>query len=213
MRLPLGNLLKKQAQVQLASLQDEAADIMYSLCPSAVLHGGTAVWRCYNGNRFSEDLDFYASVGTGFRKSLEIEAHKRNLSLVKFRETENSIYAKISDSRTEVSLEIAKRKKAGILAQYEKADGSFMSIFSLTKEELLVEKANAFLGRKLVRDLYDVYFLSATADAEKARRQLHELAKNAPKPVDEKNLKALLYSGAVPSFRQMLNAIKRRVDQ
>lgn len=211
MKLPIRNLLKKSAQIQLAQLQDEAADIMYSLCPDAVLHGGTAIWRCYGGNRFSEDLDFYAQLNGNFESALKEEAKKRNLSITKFRRTENNIYAKLFDSRTEVSLEIAVRKKKGILVPFEKVDGSFMNVFSLSKEELIVEKASAFLNRKLIRDIYDVYFLSATADISKARDELLEFLKKAPLPVDEKNLKALLYSGAVPSFSQMLSVIARRV--
>lgn len=213
MKLPLKNALKKQAQVSLAGLQDEAVDIMYSISPDAVLHGGTAIWRCYQGNRFSEDLDFYSSVGKDFGERLKAEANRRGLSVSKFRKTENNIFAKVSDGRTEVSLEIAIRKvKGAVFAQYEKADGSLMNVFCLSKEDLLVEKANAFVNRKLIRDIYDVYFLSANADMSKVSKELKVFVNKAPLPVDEKNLKALLYSGVVPTFQQMLEVIKRRVS-
>ncbi|MCX6804156.1 MAG: nucleotidyl transferase AbiEii/AbiGii toxin family protein [Candidatus Diapherotrites archaeon] len=211
MKLPLRNLLKKQAHVELASLQDEACEIMYAVCPTAVFHGGTSIWRCYSGNRFSEDLDFYAQINDSFEQNLVIETKKRGLSVSKFRKTKNNIFAKISNGRIEVSLEIAKRKKTGaLLVQYEKVDGAVINVFSLSKEELIVEKAGAFLNRRLIRDIYDVYFLSSSADLTKVKNELKDFVFKAPLPVDEKNLKSLLYSGAVPSFEQMLAAIKRR---
>ena len=63
MRIPLANKLKKRLHSETAFLQDEVIDIVYGLEPNAVLHGGTAIWRCYQGNRFSEDLDFYFIIG------------------------------------------------------------------------------------------------------------------------------------------------------
>ncbi len=212
MKLPLRNVLKKQVQVELALLQDEVCEIMYAVAPNAVFHGGTSIWRCYFANRFSEDLDFYAQVKNSFENDLLIETKKRGLSVSKFRKTENNIFAKISNGRTEVSLEIANRTKTGaILVQYEKTDGSVINVFSLSKEDLIIEKAHAFLNRKLIRDIYDVYFLSSSTDLTKIKTELKEFVSKAPLPIDEKNLKSLLYSGAVPSFEQMLSAIKRRV--
>jgi len=212
MKLPIRNLLKKQVQVELAELQDEVCEIMYIVCPEAVFHGGTAIWRCYSGNRFSEDLDFYAQISDSFEECLFSETKKRGLIVSKFRKTENNIFAKISNGRTEVSLEIAKRKKTNtILAQYEKTNGSFINVFSLSREGLIIEKASAFLNRKLIRDIYDVYFLSSLADMTKIKNELRDFALKAPLPVDEKNLKTLLYSGVVPTFEQMLSAIKRRI--
>ena len=59
MKLPLFNRLKKRQHRELALLQDEITDIVYRISDEAVLHGGTAIWRCYGGNRFSEDIDIY----------------------------------------------------------------------------------------------------------------------------------------------------------
>jgi len=214
MKLPLKNILRKQAQVSLAQLQDEAVDVMYAIVPSAVLHGGTAIWRCYSGNRFSEGLDFYSAVGKDFEEKLLAESKKRGLTVSKFRKTGNSVYAKLFDGQSEVSLEVAGRKpKNSVFAQYEKIDGSILNIFSLSKEDLIVEKASAFLNRKLIRDVYDVYFLSSSTDLSRIRKEIGSFIDKAPMPVDEKNLKALLYSGATPSFQQMLNAIKLRIKR
>ncbi len=43
MRIPLGKQLKKRSQIEVAILQDELVDIIYSIVDDAVLHGGTAI--------------------------------------------------------------------------------------------------------------------------------------------------------------------------
>ncbi|PIN85296.1 MAG: hypothetical protein COV47_02910 [Candidatus Diapherotrites archaeon CG11_big_fil_rev_8_21_14_0_20_37_9] len=211
MDIPLKNRLRKRSQIELAELQDEAVDILYTVDPKAVFHGGTAIWRCYNGNRFSEDLDFYTPAGKNLEEKLSKESAKRGLILTKFRKTENSIYSRISDTQTEVSLELTTRTKKCIPVFYKKADGNTQNVLSLTPEELIIEKAKAFSNRKLIRDIYDVYFLLNQANIQKVKTKLSEIMRKSIIPVDEKNLKALLYSGAVPSFKHMESAIKRAV--
>ncbi|MBI4210367.1 MAG: nucleotidyl transferase AbiEii/AbiGii toxin family protein [Candidatus Diapherotrites archaeon] len=211
MRIPLKNQLRGQ-QAALAQLQDEALDIFYSVEPEAVLHGGTAIWRCYQGKRFSEDLDFYASANKGLRTALEGEAAKRGLSVSKFRKTQNSVYARISDGRTDVSVEVSPlRKKNRVLAAFEKADGSHTDIYTLSPEDLIVEKANAFAGRRLIRDIYDVYFLSGIANPSVVKMKLRTAIEKLPQPVDEKNLRTLIYAGVVPSFNEMVQALEWRL--
>lgn len=34
-------------------------ETLYKVFPRSVLHGGIAIWRCYSGNRFSEDVNTY----------------------------------------------------------------------------------------------------------------------------------------------------------
>ena len=49
-------------RLRLAELQYEVIDIIYNRVePDATLYGGTAIWRCYGGNRFSEDIHIYLS--------------------------------------------------------------------------------------------------------------------------------------------------------
>jgi len=211
MDIPLKNLLKKRSQQELALLQDEVVDLLYSVDSFAVFHGGTSIWRCYNGKRFSEDLDFYLLPKKNFEEKLKEETEKRGLKLIKFRKTENSIFSKISCGRIECSLEIALRKKNGSLGFYQKADGTTMNILVLTKEELIIEKANAFVNRKLIRDIYDVFFLLNCVDINKVKNELSKIVLNFKEPIDEKNIKTLVYSGSVPSFKQMLQIIGVRL--
>jgi len=210
MNIPLGKKLKKRMHVEIGVLQDQLIDLVYLVSENAVLHGGTAIWRCYSGNRFSEDLDFYAIRTENFAKKFESEIKKNGLTLMKFKETENLVFSKISDGNVEVRAEFNfARYKKGEIMQYERMDGTTTSIVTLSIDELIEEKVDAYLGRKMIRDVYDIYHLLNLTEKEN-HESLERLLKNIPKPIDEENLKAMIYSGAVPSFEQMIARIKRR---
>jgi predicted nucleotidyltransferase component of viral defense system len=209
MDIPLGKILRKRAQLELALLQDEAIDIVYNIDGDAIFHGGTCIWRCFKGKRFSEDLDLYSTKIT--KEKLENETKKRGLELVKYRETDNSIYSKISNGESEVSIEFAIRKIKGCITDYEKVDGSKIIVNALTKNDLILEKAKAFASRKLIRDIYDVYFLTTGHDISNIKQELSTIINTFTEPVDEKNLKTLLYSGPTPTHKEMITVIKNRV--
>ena len=58
-KIPLILKLKRAQQKEIAKAQDIIVNTLYEVFENAVLHGGTSIWRCYNGNRFSEDVDVY----------------------------------------------------------------------------------------------------------------------------------------------------------
>ena len=60
-KIPLNLKLRKKEHKRIAYIQDILVEELYTLFPEAIIHGGTAIWRCYNGNRFSEDVDVYLS--------------------------------------------------------------------------------------------------------------------------------------------------------
>jgi len=51
--IPLILKLKKKSEKEIAYAQDIVVGELYKFFPDAVIHGGTAIWRCYQGNRFS----------------------------------------------------------------------------------------------------------------------------------------------------------------
>ncbi|MFP3950485.1 MAG: nucleotidyl transferase AbiEii/AbiGii toxin family protein [Candidatus Micrarchaeia archaeon] len=209
MEIPIAKKLKKRAHLELALLQDEVVEVLYSLCAGnePVLHGGTAIWRCYGGRRFSEDLDFYGSLTEEFREKLARELESRGLVLGKYKKAPHVVFAKIQNRNTEVKLEISKgfpSKK--VLRQYEKADGTKMDIYSLPREELIKEKMEAYLNRRFIRDIYDVYFLG---QQEGKIRGISGFLNRLGPPADEKNLRALVYVGMAPDFREMVKALER----
>ena len=60
--IPLILKLKKQNHKELAEAQDIMIENIFDV-DDAVLHGGTAIWRCYKGKRFSEDIDITVFKG------------------------------------------------------------------------------------------------------------------------------------------------------
>jgi predicted nucleotidyltransferase component of viral defense system len=106
MKITLFNRLKKQQHKDIAILQDELVEIVYSIFPDIVFHGGTSIWRCFKGNRFSEDIDLYYYETKDFENKLKQAILSNNLNLLKFKKTENVIFAKISNTKVEVRLEI-----------------------------------------------------------------------------------------------------------
>ncbi len=104
--------------------------------PKAVLHGGTAIWRCHGGNRFSEDLDFYLDSKERVEEFLR-NLERQNFRVLKHRIKENSLYSLIEFNRTQVRVEaIFKGKKGAILKEYDMADGNLMTAYTLNAEEL-----------------------------------------------------------------------------
>ena len=73
------------------------------------------------------------------------------------------------------------------------------------------EKIGAYKNRRLIRDAYDLLQLSANARlGEEQKAGLMKFIEEIEAPLDEENLKAIVYQGAVPSFAQILEALKRR---
>ena len=207
MELPIIYKLKRKAQKDLAELQDEVMEVVYEVFENAVMHGGTAIWRCYSGKRFSEDIDLYVKYTGYFKEQLEKSLKKRSLNLIKFRQTANTVFSEISHDIASMKLEITNERKRGILAIYEKANGDTLEVLALEPQDLLLEKLTAYLDRRKVRDIYDVYFLSRLVTDLKVKREAGRLLKKIERPTDEDDLKAIIYEGKVPTFNEMLESI------
>ncbi len=210
MKLPLLNKIKGKENVAKGLLQDILIGIVYNLELNAVLHGGTSIWRCFNGNRFSDDLDFYLVPKPDFEDSFKLELIKNNLTLLKYKSTENTIFSKISNSSVEVKLEVSFQNKKGEVIAYEKIDGSFIDVLSLTTEQIFLEKLETYSNRKLVRDLYDIYHLSHLFDlSQEQRHKLKLFLSHLEKPVDPENLASIVLVGVAPTYENILIWLKR----
>ena len=209
-KIPLQTKLKREIHRKIAYAQDLIVKEVYSVFNKAVLHGGTAIWRCYNGNRFSEDLDFYLSKD---KKKIELlfeNLKKIGFEIKKKKISENSIYSELELGGILVRLEATFQKVSWIICDYEISDGNILSIYSLTPELFLVEKSNAYLKRFKIRDLWDVFFLLKIIEDPRAIKEIGNLIKNYKKPFDEEDLKVILLEGIVPSADEMINYIKRK---
>ncbi len=199
MRLPLHNKLKKQQHRNIAEVQDLIMRDVYSYFPHAVLHGGTAIWRCYGGNRFSEDLDFYLPSKERVEEFFQ-NLERQNFRVLKQRVKENSLYSLLELNRVQVRFEaIFKKKEGEILKEYEMADGNLITVYTLSADKLLQEKIDACLKRKKVRDLYDVFFLLRFAHSRP--KGLAEIEKVQIE--DEKAIHAIILTGPIPSVEEM----------
>lgn len=211
---PIEVYLKTEIQLSMARMQDNVVESIFNIEPNIIMHGGTAIWRCYNGNRFSDDIDIYATEKqiNKLSNNLTLELSKRNAKIAPFPYSNRliSIYndsAKIKLESMMLPKHIRKTEK-----EYEKIDGSKIFITTLLIEDFIEEKITAYKKREYARDLYDIYYLTTIDKLSlKTRKMIKEFLKNISKPMDEGSLQALIYKGIAPSFETMVNSIKSRL--
>lgn len=209
--MPLILKLKKAQHREIAQAQDMIVEELYNAFDNAVLHGGTAIWRCYKGSRFSEDIDAYIPKDAKKIDELFERLKKRGFVLLKKKIEENSIYSMLGYNRTVVRFEALFRNIAGSLKEYEAGDGNFLTVYTLTPEELIKEKVSAYLKRLKIRDLYDIFFLLRhVPNIESIKKDLNLLVDKFKIPADEKELKILVLEGLVPETKKMLEYIRTK---
>ncbi len=210
-RVILEKRIKKRRQLEMARLQDVLVDFVVSLSKPAVFHEGTAIWRVYKGRRFSEDLDFYYVWDDAglLKDDLERFLEPFNARIVKFKTTQNTLFADIERDRVRVKLEFANRNKDGIIGGYERVDGSFVSVYVLSPEDLFYEKVDAYLSRFMVRDLYDILFLYPLCDKGKILPAIRRLQSDIDRPKDEEVLRTIVIDGIIPTYEQMKKTVMR----
>lgn len=207
--LPLILKMKKEVHKRTAQLQDLLVQELFSFFDNAVLHGGTAIWRCYNGNRFSEDIDIYlvkdeAKINLFFSK-----LEKVGFIIEKKKFTDNSLYSSLRLDRTLIKFEIIFKKVKGVLKEYTTVEGNLISVYTLSPEELIIEKINAYLNRLKIRDLYDLFFLLRYVNNRNILvNKINKLIKKYKHPNDETDLKILIIEGLIPTSAKILEYIK-----
>ena len=191
---PIASILSGD-RLWLAELQDDVIDIIYNrIEPDALLYGGTAVWRCYGGNRFSEDIDIYMS-NEGI-DSLITVLPMHGLRLLS-RDKEFTSNIRIGKGQTSLLLESKEGRAESIMRQYVRADGSSTTISVFTPAELLERKIEAYESRRLIRDIYDIFILTNYLDKDDhlVASKITAFLKKVSVPEDEGMLKALIYTG------------------
>lgn len=209
-KIPLQLRLKRESHRKIAYAQDLVVREIYSIFDKAVLYGGTAIWRCYQGKRFSEDLDFYLPIEKDKITLLFENLKKEGFKILKKKISENSVYSKLELNRVFVSLEATFQKKESVICDYEMSDGNFISVYSLSIKDFVIEKSTTYLKRFKVRDLWDVFFLLKNVKDPQKIKEIGVLIEKYKKPVDEGDLKTLLLEGVIPSAEDMVRYIKRK---
>jgi predicted nucleotidyltransferase component of viral defense system len=212
MELPISSLLKSRNELETAQLEDEVVDMLFGITDKISLHGGTAVWRCYGGKRFSKDIDAYIWA-EGFREKFIERAERIGIEVTKFRE-KRITYIHVRKGDTEIKIEPNNAEKTAILVPYERIDGSRINVLALSPEDLVIEKIAAYSDRRAYKDLYDItVLLNHIKFPEKIKGRLSEFAKRIPSPDEEfqtyASFRSVIYAGTVPSYERMVEFIRR----
>jgi len=205
--LPLVKLLRRRVFQQIALLQDI---VVLALAEErTVLHGGLAVWRVYGGKRFSYDVDLYhedpEAIAARLAEVEEVEVRKARLTEA------GVLYARVVREKAVVEVEVAPlRRVKSVDGRYWMVDGTAVTVLTLTPEDLLREKIDAYLSRRQARDLYDIYYLLGVARVEGLRKRLQKLlqALDQPPP-DMRVLKELVLVGLPPRFETIRREVRR----
>ena len=215
MDIPLEGLLKNKEYLEMARLQDEVIARLYSIDTKLTFHGGTSIWRCYGGKRFSYDLDLYVRNYKEIDKIVEnLRRYNLVVKNVRIRRGGRYIaYYAVSNDRAGIALEFShKRIVDRVLATYTKTDGSSMDIFSLSPEALLSEKIAAYKSRRAVKDIYDIFILTHVIKLDKTRPPVVRFLSEMKPPIDENVLTQLIYDGPIPTIAEIVDYIKRRYE-
>ncbi len=217
---------KNDEQLEKARLEDVLVSLLYDKYKGLVFHGGTAIWRCYSGNRFSRDIDFYLGAEkdkrTQYREFAGFLKDRGFTIKEKGYDGANGVMHFLVESTTKMKVDINLKRKEGSPAEYVKVDGSRMVVLSLTPEELLEEKIDAYedklRGQKSfrepeVQDLYDIYHLTTVIKSGRSKtvgrlRALVKEIENNPPP-NLRSLDHLILSGVAPTFDFMIGRIKK----
>ena len=215
MEIPLEQLLKNKEYLEIARLQDEVIARLYSVDTKLTFHGGTSIWRCYGGKRFSYDLDLYIKNYNEIEKLIKnLKRYDLIVRSAKIRRGSRYIaYYSVSNFHTSITLEFSqKRTVNSVLATYVKTDGSRMDIFSLSPESLLSEKIAAYQSRRSVKDIYDIFILAHTVKLNETRQSIDRFLSEIKRPVDENTLAQLIYDGPIPDVKEIIDYIGRRYE-
>jgi len=145
-----------------------------------IFKGGTALYKFYNLNRSSEDLDFDL-IGKRFDTDKMIKKITRNLELTGMKRTlseklkysnetnirfsvRGPLYDGNKNSMSRVTINISKRERPMsfleklLITTYPEIPSFELSV--LDEREIAAEKIRCILTREKPRDIYDLWFLS-----------------------------------------------------
>lgn len=163
--------LKLIDQIWKDYFQDMLLHLLYRKMPWLVFSGGTCVWKVMHGDRFSEDIDAYASpipedIAGWLKKELALLGV--NFRCLKKKRTSNMFFLKFALSfpahprEIAMSLEILsgmprETMKAMLHSPYP--DIPPVEMIVLSPAEMLANKVSAIYERNRPRDVHDLYLL------------------------------------------------------
>ncbi|MDK6679218.1 MULTISPECIES: nucleotidyl transferase AbiEii/AbiGii toxin family protein [unclassified Aerococcus] len=158
-----------------SELIDSVLNYINSQSNQFILKGGTALFKCYGLNRFSEDIDLDALSNQNIIKLLETYCRKNRLpySIQKNTSTVKRLSIKYVEvltgqipddfQTTGLKIETSYRKKG--LIPTEKIC-SVNGILTYKISELFKQKLEAYNSRNKIRDLYDICYIYKNYEKE-----------------------------------------------
>ncbi len=220
--------IRDAAQFEKAKLEDMLVEVLYSKYADLVLHSGTAIWRCYKGNRFSRDLDFYMKTknnGEGMLRYREVpkflQGYGFTIKEKGYSSATGTMHFVVELAKAKMKVDINFRYKDGTPADYVKVDDSRIVVLSLTPLQLLGEKIEAYSDKfdnegdfkhPEAHDLYDMWYLVSIIEKPDPRTvkglgTLLGRIENSP-PEDLGSLGHLVLAGLPPSFNLMVGRLR-----
>ncbi len=128
--------------------------------------GGTMLRLCHNLNRYSTDLDFWLKQNTSHNKLFDLlsASFSKEFKIVDSANKNFTILFQLQSPKSKRSLKIEIRKDQSDF-QYErkiafsKFTNKQVQVLGLTLEQMMKNKIEAFLSRKLIRDCFDIDFI------------------------------------------------------
>ncbi|MCD6522800.1 MAG: nucleotidyl transferase AbiEii/AbiGii toxin family protein [Candidatus Diapherotrites archaeon] len=223
--------LKTLDQIRKDYLQDVILSILCTRFKDLVFKGGTAIWKLFGGNRFSEDLDFSCKeISDELIPFLIRELRLRgfNTTVLKQKRTKNMLRVKTKIDAPNmrniiISIEILieeedETEEKMLFPPYP--DIPSFIIKTLTLNAIAEGKICAIIQRDKPRDVHDLYFLlkrGAIPNINRLKRRCDYNATTFRNKLKEKKRmwKSLepLVIGTLPSFDEEAEYILSKLAQ
>lgn len=157
-----------QTLQNLEVLEIEILELLNSIKVLEFLYfgGGTMLRLCHNLNRYSTDLDFWLDASSESKLIYQPirKALSDNYKLTDSMNKRNTILFEFKSSSVNRSLKIEIRKEQmNFEWEYKIAFSRFTTkqvmVKALTLEQMMTNKFEALLSRKIIRDAFDIEFL------------------------------------------------------
>lgn len=128
--------------------------------------GGTMLRLCHNLNRYSTDLDFWLKPGKNHDQLFHLlnDSFSEKYKIVDSANKNYTLLFQLQSPQSKRTLKIEIRKEQSDF-QYErkiafsKFTNKQVQVLGLTLEQMMKNKIEAFLSRKLIRDCFDIDFI------------------------------------------------------
>lgn len=172
-----------QTLQNLEKLEIEVLELLNSIKVLDYLYfgGGTMLRLCHNLNRYSTDLDFWLDTNTDSKSFFTTikKSLSENYRLVDSANKKFTLLYEIKSTYVNRSLKIEIRKEQQNFEwerkiAFSKFTNKQVLVKGLTLKQMMLNKFDALLSRKIIRDVFDIEFLvmrGVDLPGEKAKLQ------------------------------------------